>query len=268
MNKKLLTIASIFALSSLTVLAEEAADTTVVAAPAPAATLLEEFASVEELSKLSLSVGFGYESQYVFRGLELSGSIVSPSVDLGYELSENVGLYLGYWGAYSVDQDAVQSQESDVYLGAVYTYEFVSLDLGYTAYSYVGSQNDTNEIKAVFTLDTAGLFADGFNFSPYVGLFYDFDFEDQFVTEFGISYSYSVTEWASLDLAYYLGYASYCSSSDADDYFYTGFSIDANIAINEVCGFSIGLRYAYNDQNGQEDQNNNIWFGSSLSFGF
>lgn len=280
MNKKLLSLAAIFACSSLTVLAAEevVADTTAeVAAPAPAATLFEEFVCPEIASNISLSMGVAYESEYVFRGLELGGGIVSPSVDLEYSLNDQISFYAGYWGAYGVDSEGDVANENDLYLGVNYAAtDFMTVSFGYTAYTYVGGDH-TNEIGLTFSFDTSSLFANGLDLAPYIAVFYDFDLDSQFVIETGISYSIPVSQyitggdWGSIDLAYYMGYADYATMAlkyGGADYFYTGFGVDFSVAVTESCGFSVGLRYAYNTADGLEDCNSNLWFGTSMSIGF
>ncbi len=55
------------------------------------------------LSKFSASASVGYESEFIFRGKQLAGSVVCPEVDIAYDIGAGFGAYIGWWGCYSTD---------------------------------------------------------------------------------------------------------------------------------------------------------------------
>ena len=128
------------------------------------------------LERFSGSVSVGYESEYMFRGYNLCSGIVSPTVNLGYDLGAGFGVYAGYWAALSVDDlsetdpfnNTVDGHycESDFSAGITYSIENFEIDVGYIAYVYDTGGN-TNEIKAAVSYDTSELFGEDFALTPY-----------------------------------------------------------------------------------------------------
>ena len=128
----------------------------------------------EALSKFSASATVGYESEYIFRGKQLAGAVVSPEVDISYDIGSGFGAYVGWWGCYSTD--GAGYAENDLYAGATYAIENFTVDFGYTAYTYPsdGSVSE-NELKLSLSYDTSECLGD-FAVSPYVSGFYNFTY--------------------------------------------------------------------------------------------
>lgn len=281
MNTKSLIISSIIACASLGVSALNAACT--IPAPTDTAvkeinTFFEEPALKEALEKFSFSTTVGYESEYVFRGRNITGPSINPAANIGYEIGEGFAAAVGYWGNYNVSDSASSCSENDFTVGLSYSIENVNLELGYVAYTYSAGGN-TNEFKVGASYDTSELLGD-YNVSPYVAGYYDITLSCK-TLEGGLSYSAPVTKWlldsnwGTIDFAGYVGYTyGNISVNDAGDsyydgYFYSGISIGATIAITDNCSYSAGMRYAYcNDYEAFGPTNSRLWFGTSITFGF
>lgn len=231
----------------------------------------------EALSKFSASATVGYESEFIFRGKQLAGAVVSPEVDISYDIGSGFGAYVGWWGCYSTD--GAGYAENDLYAGATYAIENFTVDFGYTAYTYPsdGSVSE-NELKLSLSYDTSEYLGD-FAVSPYVSGFYNFTYSGT-VIEAGLSYSAPITKWllgenwGTVDLSAFGGYADYCGGmSDGGGYAYAGFSAGATVSVCEYWSFSAGVRYACNnDSDGgfaaRSGRENNLWFGAGTTIGF
>ena len=229
------------------------------------------------LERFSGSVSVGYESEYMFRGYNLCSGIVSPTVNLGYDLGAGFGVYAGYWAALSVDDlsetdpfnNTVDGHycESDFSAGITYSIENFEIDVGYIAYVYDTGGN-TNEIKAAVSYDTSELCGEDFALTPYAAGYYDLTLSAK-TLEGGLSYSAPITKWligsnwGTLDIAGYAGY-NYTPESHS---FYTGFAFGGTASITEYCSVSAGMRYQYYN-NEISDCGSKVWFGTSISVGF
>ncbi len=229
------------------------------------------------LERISESVSAGYESEYMFRGYNICGGIVSPAVNLDCALGAGFGVYAGYWGAFSAcDMSSADSFndtvdghycESDFLAGITYSVENFEIEAGYIAYVYDTGGN-TNEIKAGVSYDTAELLGDDFAFSVYAAGYYDATLSAK-TLEGGISYSAPATKWlfgsnwGTLDFSGYAGY-NYAPETHS---FYTGLSFGATVAVTEYCSISAGMRYMYYN-NETSGCGNKVWLGTAITIGF
>lgn len=278
MTSNIIKIASLITASACAALAAESAAATPssdASAQKEINTIFDIPASSKIFENFSGSLAADYESEFIFRGKQLAGNVVSPSVDLGYDIGSGFAAYVGWWGCYSTDEG--DYTENDLYAGITYTIENFTVDFGYTAYLYPSGSNE-NELKLALSYDTSELLGD-FAVSPYVAGYYNLTYSGT-VIEAGLSYSAPVTKWligqnwGTLDIAGFGGYADYCAGmSDHGGYAYAGASIDAGFAISETIGFSIGARYACNNDGddgyaAREGKENNLWFGVKTSLSF
>jgi len=229
------------------------------------------------LSKFSASATVDYESEFIFRGKELAGPVISPELDLSYDIGAGVGAYVGWWGCYSTDGSGYE--ENDLYVGLTYDIENFSFNLGYTVYTYPadGSINE-HEFKFCASYDTSDLLGD-FAISPYVAGYYNLTYSGTTI-EGGLSYSAPITEWiigekwGSLDLSVFCGYSDYIEGmSDNGGYVYAGMKADFSVKITEYWSISTGIRYACNNDNdggyvARAGKEENLWFGAATSIGF
>lgn len=278
MNKKaFVVISSILASAAMAV--ADVAVTPVNAAPAqavqPAAPAKEVNTLVESdlfdgsvVNNLSISAAVAYESEYIFRGKYVSGHTISPIVDINYDLGYGFAAYAGYWGLYGVDNSF---GENDYYMGVAYTYADITLDLGYLGYTYNDDSRDEHEFMAKVSYDTTELLGD-FNVSPYAAFFYNNTLLTR-TYEIGLSYSAPITKWlidenwGSIETSAYVGIVD---DNRDGGYTYGGISADVVVAVTNNMNVSLGIRWACNNDNDDEisQKEQNLWFGTAVSFGF
>jgi hypothetical protein len=168
----------------------------------------------------TVSADFTVYSEYIFRGVDLSGNdiMLSPSATFAYK-----GFSAYYWGAYN-DSDSGDTWYEEADLGADYTFSMLDGKLSLTGgalyywYPDGNSGRDTWELYAKAAYDTI--------LNPSVSLYYDIDeFHGGYLT-FGIGHSFDIgskiglKEGMSLSidpsaaLSIDLGYNSRASSSN------------------------------------------------------
>lgn len=217
-------------------------------------------ASVKAQDELSISATIGWESEYVFRGLQLAKTSFQNSIDLSYG-----GAYLGLWTMLPVDGVEGFAKEFDVYAGYGFAAtDMINLDVGVTLYYYPS-------IRDIFAM------ADRTTFEAYIGgslntmlspslyLYYDFTLEN-WVIEGSIGHSLELAEATSLDLGLHSGYVFV---HQAKDYWYGGISADIGYAFTDNAKASLGTRLTFNDEKAYNSgKSANLWWGMSFSAGF
>ena len=288
MNKKITAIlAAVAAMPILSIAAENAGNVS-----APASTLADTKAAetlvqaVPELENLSMSLTLGFETEYVFRGIQCAAQSFQPDLNVSYDLGGGFSIVGDIWSNAPV-KNKDNDNEIDLYAGLEYSYEMLTVNAGYVYYWYprhgADSLNHSNEAQFTAEIDTSKWLGQ-FNITPSVGYFYDFDYECNTV-EAALSYSAPRSKWLigdeylSLDTSVYYGYCFYgnVDAVDGDDmvgkesygYGYFGVSSDLVLQVTDFCAVSVGIRYTHSNAgalaDGKEEQ---LWMGSSVSFGF
>jgi uncharacterized protein (TIGR02001 family) len=246
----------------------------------------------------SLTTSVGWESMYIFRGVELAQENFVASAELA------VGdFYAGIWtsqpsaGATSptiVDPVVVDGEledagieggligsEVDFYLGyGIAVSDVVSIDVGATLYYYpetTSGDETTFETYVGAAFDTM--------LSPALYIYYDWDLENLTI-EGSIGYSIEVADNTSVDLGAFIGFVDLDSPLETtldmgtpddvsddellseDTYTYIGFLADLVYTINETASTSLGIRYSYNSEDDFEGNSDEFWFGGSIVLGF
>lgn len=81
-------------------------------------------------AQLSISTAIDFETEYIFRGLQLADESIMPSIDFAYD-----SFYFGIWSAQPITKS--QDNEIDFYGGVGFDLsEGVSVDFGVTLYYY------------------------------------------------------------------------------------------------------------------------------------
>lgn len=210
-------------------------------------------------SELSVSATVAWESEYVFRGVQLGDSGFQPAVDLSYG-----GAYVGLWTYQPVDSKDSISREIDVYAGyGLDLNETFSIDFGATLYYYPSVQDfiptaDKTTVEGYIGGSLSTLL------NPSLYFYYDFTLEN-FTVEASLGHSFAVNENVSFDLAGAMGYVW----TDAGiDYWYGQASIDLVYAFTENAAFAIGTRGSLNDVDVPFFRDANWWWGASFTAGF
>ncbi|MBN1402940.1 MAG: hypothetical protein JW942_00535 [Opitutales bacterium] len=244
--KKNIVLFAALALGAASVTAQEVATTT-----APA---------------ISVTSSFGYESEYVFRGVQLADAIITPSIDVAYG-----DFYAGLWFAVPVEHQDVYVNEMDFYVGySTAISSLLTIDAGATRYAYdevIGDFFDKSNTLEGYV----GISADVL-LNPSVYAYYDIDL-DVFTTEVSIGHSIALNDKFSADLGLSGGYAT---EDDGDaDYFFYGATADLSYAINDSSSVGFGARFSgsdedmvYGSSSNMDWEKNIFWYGFSFSTGF
>jgi uncharacterized protein (TIGR02001 family) len=209
------------------------------------AAFLAAFSSVNAETNMSASVG--YDSKYVFRGVELADESMTVSLDVEFD-----DAYLGMWTNQPITSGI--DNEFDFYGGMGFDVaEGISMDVGGTLYYYPesGGSSETFEIYTGFAFDT--------DLNPAFYIYYDLDLE-ALTFEGSVGHSYEMDEKSSLDVAAFYGHVD----GDGFNYSYYGASLDVVYSLSDSSAASVGVRYT----NGSDDLADKVYFGAAVSTGF
>ncbi len=215
-------------------------------------------AAALQADELSISSTFGWESEYVFRGLQFAKSNFQPVVDFSYEET-----YVGFWSMLPVQSRQSDDMEFNFYGGYTAALDHLwHVDVGATVYYFPNFVTDSTRIEAYIggALDLP--------FSPAVYVFYDFD-DEVWTVEGSAGYSHDLGEGYSFDLGVHLGHSwisDVWRGSTLPDYFYGGVSAGVSQAFTDHVHASAGGRFTFNDLSGAKQSN--VWWGVSLTAGF
>lgn len=219
-------------------------------------------ASIAGAQELSISSTFGWESDYIFRGVQLAEEYFAPAVDVSYG-----DMYAGIWAALPVD--AMYGNEVDLYAGyGIGINENVSADIGFTYYTYPDAQDDFFD-SDVNTFEIYGGLSFEAPLSPAIYAFYDFDLE-ALTLEGSAGHTVELSEEGSVDFSVYLGHVD---PDGGDSYIYYGASAGYTYAFTDSASFSIGLNYYGADEdlmgeNFKMDTDNKLTISTSFTAGF
>ena len=242
-----------------------------------AATAMTNAASAE----LGVETTVGFESRYVFRGVQFAETSFQPAINLSYG-----NFYGGAWLNLPVgDDDFIATpggEELDLFAGySAPLGDSASFDIGVTYYTFPdlmsgffdlfeedgdGLGANTIELFAGVSLDAP--------LSPSLYVYRDFNF-DTFTIEGGASHSFPLSEEFSFDVGGSLGYV--VDDDAGGDYLYGVATADLAYAISDDSSISAGLRYGGSDIAGGSliddsiagtTKSNGLWFGIAFTSGF
>ncbi|NWG72042.1 MAG: hypothetical protein HXY23_10605 [Parvularculaceae bacterium] len=209
------------------------------------------FAGAAHAGDFFLSTTLGYESRYVFRGVQYSESTIQPGVTVGLD-----GFYLTAWANLPIgDSDFAVSpewQELDLVAGwSGALGDVATLDVGVTYYVY---PNRMSGFGDVFKEDGSGLGANtvepfiGLAFtaplSPKLYLYHDFMF-DTTTLQGSLAHSFPLAETLGFDLGGIVGYV--VDDSGGTDYLYGHAAANVSYALSPSASAYIGVRYGGSD---------------------
>lgn len=216
--------------------------------------------SVHELAEEPIEVqsSFGYESEYVFRGVKQLGHNLNPGVRFDW---------LGSYGEIRTVFDGSDNDftEVDYTLGHTHQQDALSIDGGITFYTFPENRpelrraaDDTYEVflGTAYDLAQTGL-------RPNVYFFYDFELED-FTIQVGLDYLVDLHERLGAEAGIDVGHL-FADNSD-DDRFYYQAKLDLVYQINPVTHGRVGGRVAGNDNSIDPDPT--VWWGASVAVAF
>lgn len=207
-------------------------------------------------SSYSVTMDFPYVSKYVFRGLEVGGAAIQPSI----EVSAGNG-YVGMWTSQPIKHN--DDNEFDFYAGyKLDLNDQWSLDFGSTVYTYPeldhgpGVHDTTVETYLGINGDISGI-------KPGAYVYYDWTLEN-WTGQLQLGYSYPLKDiGVSLDFSANLGGVVV---DKGDDYLYWSLGTQANYSLSEKASLYAGVAYTSNDL---KHVDGNFWvFTGGLSVGF
>lgn len=229
----------------------------------------------------SLSSTLGYESRYIFRGVQYAESSIQPGVTVGYD-----GFYFAAWANLPIgDADFVvkpEWQELDLVAGwSAPVGEKASVDLGVTYYTFPNRMSgfgDTyHEDGSGLGFNTVEIYA-GLSFeaplSPKLYLYHDFMF-DTWTAQGALAHSFPLAKKLSFDLAGTVGYVF--DDAGGADYLYGNAGANLSFALSEGASAYVGLRYGGSNIPGGSIYDNGIlgttdpggfWWGVGLTASF
>ena len=184
-------------------------------APAPVPPLVEEADDA-----LGFSLALGYDSTYVFRGLDLGDNLVWGDISYANDFGGPLEFSVGAWYASTNGDDGDEFDELDVYGGVSASVGAIDLSTGVIFYYFPDVDDNTFEIYG-----SAGTSIGGLGLEVYYG--YDTELNGG-SAYYAVSAGYSIPlgDSASLDLSAAISYG--------DDYNFegTGFNnVDVRLAL-------------------------------------
>ena len=167
------------------------------------------------VDEIGAEISIGYDTVYMFRGVDFGDDLVWSDVNLTLPLSESLELNFGAWYAGLADDDFT---ELDLYAGLTYNItDSLSVGVGFIEYFYPRTDDEVAEVGATLGYSVAGV-----DFG--LGYYYDFETEGSYY-EVGASYEIALTDSLSLVPGVVVGFG--------DDYY--------GVSGGNHVGLSLGL---------------------------
>ena len=203
---------------------------------------------------IGAEVSVGYDTDYMFRGVNLGEDLLWSDVNVSTTLTDGLDLGVGAW--YANVADDAGNDELDIYAGLSTSMGDISLDLGATYYYYPDpvAGEGTLEFGVGF-----GTSAGPFDLS--LGLYYDIDLEAAYY-ELGAATSFDLTDTMAVDVGGAIG------NFDGDTLTALTFTIGVPITLSDSASLSpyVGVNIPLDDFEDVEDDT--IYSGLSLTVGF
>ena len=203
---------------------------------------------------IGAEVSVGYDTDYMFRGVNLGEDLLWSDVNVSTTLTDGLDLGVGAW--YANVADDAGNDELDIYAGLSTSMGDISLDLGATYYYY------PDPVAGEGTLE----FGVGFGTSvgPFdlsLGLYYDIDLEAAYY-EVGAATSFDLTDTMAVDVGGAIG------NADGDTLTALTFTIGVPITLSDSASLSpyVGVNIPVDDFEDLFDDD--IYSGLSLTVGF
>ncbi|MDX1679716.1 MAG: hypothetical protein R3242_03200 [Akkermansiaceae bacterium] len=153
-------------------------------------------------AEIEHSINGGYHNEYLFRGIQQGGDMVTT----GYDIAGGTSMFdlsAGVWHA-DYDTSGGNLTETDVYGEVGYDLGFAEAALGYIYYIYDDSPNPTDDAQEVYFGLSREL---GYGIGASLTYFWDIETDNEGYMELALDKSYELTDCLSLGLATALGYA-------------------------------------------------------------
>lgn len=232
--------------------------------------------------ELEVSTTVGFESRYLFRGVQFAETSFQPAINLSYG-----NFYGTAWLNLPIgDDDLVVTpggEELDLIVGyGASLSDAISFDVGVTYYMFPDLasgffdfyEEDGDGLGANTIEPYIGISFDTMPLTPSVYVYHDFMF-DTTTVQGNLSYSVPLSEKTSFDLGGYIGYV--IDDDAGSDYLYGTASANVSYAISDHGSFYAGVRYGGSDIAGGSvikdsiagtTQASAVWWGLGFSASF
>ena len=203
---------------------------------------------------IGAEVSVGYETDYMFRGVNLGQDLLWSDVNVSTSLSDGLDLGVGAW--YANVADDAGNDELDIYAGLSTSMGDMSVDLGATYYYYPDPTAGEGTLEFGIGLGTS---AGPIDLS--LGLYYDIDLEAAYY-EVGAATSFDLTDTMAVDVGGAIG------NADGDTLTALTFTIGVPITLSDSASLSpyVGVNIPLDDY--EDEFGDDIYSGLSLTVGF
>ena len=203
---------------------------------------------------IGAEVSVGYDTDYMFRGVNLGQDLLWSDVNVSTSLSDGLDLGVGAW--YANVADDAGNDELDIYAGLSTSMGDMSLDLGATYYYYPDPTAGEGTLEFGIGLGTS---AGPIDLS--LGLYYDIDLEAAYY-EVGAATSFDLTDTMAVDVGGAIG------NADGDTLTALTFTIGVPITLSDSASLSpyVGVNIPLDDY--EDEFGDDIYSGLSLTVGF
>lgn len=203
---------------------------------------------------IGAEVSVGYDTDYMFRGVNLGQDLLWSDVNVSTSLSDGLDLGVGAW--YANVADDAGNDELDIYAGLSTSMGDMSVDLGATYYYYPDPTAGEGTLEFGIGLGTS---AGPIDLS--LGLYYDIDLEAAYY-EVGAATSFDLTDTMAVDVGGAIG------NFDGDTLTALTFTIGVPITLSDSASLSpyVGVNIPLDDY--EDEFGDDIYSGLSLTVGF
>ena len=203
---------------------------------------------------IGAEVSVGYDTDYMFRGVNLGQDLLWSDVNVSTSLSDGPDLGVGAW--YANVADDAGNDELDIYAGLSTSMGDMSVDLGATYYYYPDPTAGEGTLEFGIGLGTS---AGPIDLS--LGLYYDIDLEAAYY-EVGAATSFDLTDTMAVDVGGAIG------NADGDTLTALTFTIGVPITLSDSASLSpyVGVNIPLDDY--EDEFGDDIYSGLSLTVGF
>ena len=203
---------------------------------------------------IGAEVSVGYDTDYMFRGVNLGQDLLWSDVNVSTSLSDGLDLGVGAW--YANVADDAGNDELDIYAGLSTSMGDMSVELGATYYYYPDPTAGEGTLEFGIGLGTS---AGPIDLS--LGLYYDIDLEAAYY-EVGAATSFDLTDTMAVDVGGAIG------NADGDTLTALTFTIGVPITLSDSASLSpyVGVNIPLDDY--EDEFGDDIYSGLSLTVGF
>ena len=203
---------------------------------------------------IGAEVSVGYDTDYMFRGVNLGQDLLWSDVNVSTSLSDGLDLGVGAW--YANVADDAGNDELDIYAGLSTSMGDMSVDLGATYYYYPDPTAGEGTLEFGIGLGTS---AGPIDLS--LGLYYDIDLEAAYY-EVGAATSFDLTDTMAVDVGGAIG------NADGDTLTALTFTIGVPITLSDSASLSpyVGVNIPLDDY--EDAFGDDIYSGLSLTVVF